>query len=97
MKRKVLPMLCLGIFLWIPAVAGAECTDIGPFTGFALDGENTVILYYVNSPVVRFDVQSCNIQPSSSIQILQGYMCDGDQVMIDGSKCVVMEIKPLGP
>ncbi len=97
MKLRILQTVFVMTILFIPALVTAECTQIGAFTRFALERENTVLLYYVNSPVVRFDVQSCEIQPWSSIQILHSYMCDGDQLVIDGLKCVIMEIQPLGP
>jgi len=35
--------------------------DIGHFSDFSLEGTNTVILYAGSMPVVRFDVQNCNV------------------------------------
>jgi hypothetical protein len=70
--------------------------DIGGFSRFSLERGNTVVLYLGASPVARFDVQSCSIQPSSRIELIQSYVCDGDEVMIDGSNCTSVEVKPLG-
>jgi hypothetical protein len=48
-------------------------------------------------PVVRFDVQNCDVRASSKIQLLKSYVCDGDEIVIDGKRCVIMEIKQIGP
>ncbi len=83
--------------LVVPSLGLAECTNIGGFSGFSLEGTNTVILYAGSLLVARFDVLGCNVQPTSRIQLIKSDVCDGDDIMIDGSKCTMMEIKPLGP
>jgi hypothetical protein len=97
MKKNLLLALCLGIVLLLPNLSSAECTSIGGFSNFSLQGNNTVVLYAGSSPVLRFDVLDCSVQPSSKIQLIKSDVCDGDEIMIDGSKCTMMEIKPLGP
>jgi hypothetical protein len=97
MKREILLPLCFGILFLLPNLSSAECTDIGYFSSFTLEGSNTVILYAASMPVVRFDVQNCDVRPSSKIQLLKTNVCDGDEIMIDGKRCVMMNIKPIGP
>jgi len=84
-------------FFLIPSLSSAECTTICAFSNFSLEGTNTVVLYAGSSPVARFDVLDCNVQPTSKIQLIKSSVCDGDEIMIDGSRCTMMEIKPLGP
>ncbi len=84
------------IFL-VPNLGSAECTAIGSFNSFALEGYNTVVLYIGTMPVIRFDLQNCEINPGSVIRVLQTNVCDGDEIEIDGVNCTMMEIKPLGP
>jgi hypothetical protein len=86
----------IAIFL-LPNLSSAECTNIGYFSSFSLETSNTVILYAASKPVLRFDVLGCTVQPSSKIQPLKSDVCDGDEIMIDGFKCTMMEIKPFGP
>jgi len=97
MKKNVFWVLCLGIFFLLPSLTSAECTTIGAFSNFPLVGTNTVVLYAGPSPVDRFDVLGCNVQPTSKIQLIKTSACDGDEIMTDGSRCTMMEIKPLGP
>ena len=97
MKKNLLLALCLGIVFLLPNASSAECTSIGGFNNFSLQGSNTVVLYAGSSPVLRFDILDCSVQPSSRIQLIKSDVCDGDEIMIDGSKCTMMEIKPLGP
>ncbi len=97
MKKNLFFALGLGIALLLPSPSSAECTSIGGFSNFSLEGTNTVVLYAGSSPVLRFDVMDCSVQPSSKIQLIKSDVCDGDEIMIDGSRCTMMEIKPLGP
>ena len=99
MKKNIFFPLCLFIFFLVPSLTSAECTSIGGFNNFSLEGtnKNTVVLYVGSRPIVRFDVQGCSVQPSSKIQLIKSDVCDGDEIMIDGSRCTMMEIKPLGP
>ena len=97
MEKNIFAILCFGIFLLIPSLSSAECMTIGAFSNFSLEGTNTVVLYAGPSPVARFDVLACYVQPTSKIQLIKSNVCDGDEIMIDGSRCTMMEIKPLGP
>ncbi len=95
--KKILFPFCLGIlFLFSPGLSSAGCVDIGGFYGFSLEGVRTVVLLSGTIPVASFDVQGCNVQPSSKIELIKSYVCDGDEVMIDGVKCTVLDIKRLG-
>lgn len=67
--RKIFFPLCLCIFFLLPGVSSAECTDIGYFNNFTLEGVNTVILYAGSAPVVRFDVQNCDVRQSPVINL----------------------------
>ncbi len=97
MKKKILLMIGLAVIFLLPNLISAECTSIGYFNGFFLEGPSTVILYAASKPVLRFDLLNCVVQPSSKIQPLKSDVCDGDEILIDGFKCTMMEIKPLGP
>jgi hypothetical protein len=95
MAKRVLIFGCLGLLgLLYPQVTPAECTDLGGFNRWSLEGVNTVVLFSGATPVGRFDVQNCQVQPSSRIELIKSYVCDGDEVMIDGERCTIMEIKP---
>jgi hypothetical protein len=97
MMKKIFLALCIGVLFLLPSLSSAECTDIGFFDSFTLVGSNRVILYAGSMPVARFDVLNCTVKPSSKIQLIRTNVCDGDEIMIDGKRCVMMEIKPLGP
>lgn len=95
MEKNILAILVLCICLFAPHLAIAECTELGSFTNWELRGDNTVVLYYGSKPTAQFDVQSCGIQPNSRIELIKTYVCDGEEILIDGYKCTIMEIKPL--
>ena len=95
MKRNILTLVCLGIFVVLPSVVLADCGDIGGFSSFSISGGNTVTLYSGNTPFVKFDTQ-CDIQPTSKLQLIRGYVCDGDEVLVDGSRCTILNIVTSG-
>ncbi len=95
MKGNTLTLVCLGIFVVLPSVVLADCGDIGGFTSFSVRGGNTVTLHSVNRPFVKFDAQ-CDIQPTSKLQLIKGYVCDGDEVLVDGSKCTILNVVTSG-
>ncbi len=95
--KNIFLVLCFGIFFLLPSLSSAGCTDIGYFTNFLLEGANTVILYAGSTPVARFDVQNCEVRPSSKIRLLKSYVCDGDEILIDDKRCVMLDIKQIGP
>jgi len=97
MKKKILFLLFSGIFFLLPNLSSADCMDMGGFSSFSLEGVNTVVLYSGSTPIARFDVQSCEVLPSSQIRLIKTDVCDGDEIMIDGSRCTIMEVKTLGP
>jgi len=95
MKKNLLILVGIGILLLLPTLVLADCDDLGGFTNFVLQGSNTVVLYAGSTPMGQFDVQSCNVTSTSSILLLKPMVCDGDEVMIDGSRCAVMNLKSL--
>ena len=97
MKKKILFMTCLVAIFLLPNLSSAECTSIGSFNSFFVEGPSTVVLYSGSKPVLRFDLLGCTVTPSSRIRVLKSDVCDGDEIMIDDFNCTMMEIKPLGP
>ena len=95
MKRNILVLVCLGIFVVLPNLVLADCGDIGGFSSFSVTGGSTVTLYSRNTPFVKFDVQ-CDINMQSRIQLIKGYVCDGDEILVDGSKCTILNIVTSG-
>jgi hypothetical protein len=91
MKKKISVLVGLSVLFLIPSLALADCCDLGGFTSYAVDANNTVILYAGNVPVAKFSVQ-CSIQSDSKVQLLKTYMCDGDELLVDGSRCMVNNV-----
>jgi hypothetical protein len=95
MKKNILILLCFGILLVLPNLVLADCADLGSFSSFSVTGGNTVTLYSMNTPFVKFDVQ-CNIESTSRLQLIKGYVCDGDEVLVDGSRCTILNVTSSG-
>jgi len=91
MKKNILILVCLGILVVLPNLVLADCADIGWFSSFSVTADNTVTLYAMNQPVVKFDVQG-GIDPTSKLQLIKSYVCDGDEVLVDGFKSTILNI-----
>ena len=94
MKKKAVLSLVLFMILFLPGLCLAECTEIGFFNRFVIEKPQRVILYLGSVPIVRFDVMDCEVKPTSNIELIKSYVCDGNEIMIDGVKCTIMEIVP---
>ena len=95
MKKNILILSCLALVLLSPNLASADCVDFANFTSFYLPGGNTVVLYAGPVPLAQFDVPDCLVLPSSKIQLLKSYMCDGDELLIDNERCVIIAVRSL--
>ena len=96
MKKNILIPLFIGILLVLPNVALADCADLGGFSSFVLSRDNTVILVAGSTSIGQFDLQDCQVQPQSRILLRNSKVCDGDQVVIDDTRCTVMNVRSSG-
>jgi hypothetical protein len=90
MKKCIFIFLCFGILVTLPNLTLADCADMAGFSSFSVTG-NTVTLYSGNTPSVKFDAQ-CDVKSTSRLQLIKGYVCDGDEVLVDGYKCTVLNV-----
>jgi len=93
MKKNILILMCLSVLLILPNLILADCVDLGGFNNFVLSRGNTVVLYAGSTPTGQFDVQNCQVQPQSRILLRNSMVCDGDEVVIDSTRCTVMDVK----
>ena len=95
MKKNILMGLCVGILLVAPNVVLAGCTDLGGFTSFSVTG-STLTLHSGTKPFVKFDVRcDVQVQPKSRLELIKSYVCDGDEVLVDGVKCTIFNVTSL--
>ena len=92
MRKNILTLLWLGVFLCLPNLAVSDCTDFGKVTSWYVQDENTIIFYNQNQPVAKIVLQDCTVNSSSNIRFLKTYMCDSDSLLIDGEECAIMSL-----
>ncbi len=91
MKKTILILVFLGILVVLPNLALADCADVGSFSSFSVTANDRVTLYWMNRPFLRFDVQG-GITPTSKLQLTKAYVCDGDDVLVDGYKSTILNV-----
>ena len=97
MKKKILILVGLSILFLLPSLGLADCCDFGGYDeSFAIEDYNTVILQSKDGRRLgRFRVQ-CSVHSTSKIGLLRSFVCDGDEVLIDGARCMVDRVKESG-
>ena len=98
--KRIRMFLCLGMLLSLAGLALADCVDFAGYDNFLLygggyGGANTVTLYAGPKPIGQFDVPYCSVIPQSRIVLQKSRVCDGNDVMINGLPCTVMNVKSL--
>ena len=81
--------------LFFPALVSADCADLGRFTNWYLERAHTVIFYGGDIPLARVEIPYCEITPLSTILLLNSYVCDSDEIMVDGVACHIITVKVL--
>jgi len=92
MGKKAVVLLSVAVALFSPSVAFADCVDLGRATSWYVQGGHSIIFYSGLMPIARVDVPYCALSPSSSIRLLNNYVCDSDRIIIDGSGCLIMSV-----
>lgn len=89
MRRNRILLAGLLFLTAVQGVASADCILGGPFDRFIVQDDKIVTLYRQSVPLARMEVD-CVVQPDSTIQLKKNYLCDGDDVIINGSICTIV-------
>ena len=92
MKNKIFILLSLSALLFSPNFAVSDCVDFGRVTNWNVQDENTIIFYSRNNPVAKIVLQDCTVNSSSDILPTKSYMCDEDNLIIDGQECAIISL-----
>jgi hypothetical protein len=92
MRRNFLMLLCLFFLLVLPNVVSADCMKVGSFDNFIVKDGSTIMLYNGSVPIVKIEVD-CTVLPTSTIRLLKEYLCDDDEILIDGSTCNIESLE----
>lgn len=85
-------LLSLAVLVSSSGIAFADCVDLGRATSWYLQGAHSVIFYYGTTPMARVDVPYCVVDPSSIIRFTKNYICDSDNIIVDGESCLIMTV-----
>ena len=45
MRKEIIILVILGVFLLLPTLVSADCVDLGKFTSWVFEGENKIIFH----------------------------------------------------
>jgi len=92
--RQVWVALGLAILLF-PAFVSADCADLERYTNWILETSHTVTFYNGKTPLARIEIPYCEITPLSSIRLLNSYVCESDEIMVDDVACRIITVRVL--
>ncbi len=92
MGKKMVMLMGLAIVLLCPGLVLSDCMDFERSTSYYVQGGHSIIFYSGLMPIGRVEVPYCALSPSSSVRLIKSYACDGDDILIDGSKCIIMTV-----
>jgi hypothetical protein len=95
MEKKILILLSFAILLFSPNLATGDCADLGSFTNWVREGEHSILFYAGETPLARVNIPNCEILPSSTIRLTKSYVCDSDNIVVDGRTCSIMTVEVL--
>ena len=92
--KKIWMILSLAILLF-PTFVSADCADLGRYTSWILETSNTIVFYAGQRPLARVEIPNCEIYPLSTIRLINSYVCDSDEIIIDGITCHIISVQIL--
>ncbi len=92
--KKMWRLVSLAVIL-LPTFVSADCTDLGRFTSWSLESSHAVLFYDGKTPLARVEIPYCEITPLSTIRLLNSYVCDSDEIMVDGIACHAISVELL--
>jgi len=95
MRKKILILVSFMLFLISANLALADCADLSNFTTWSREDNHTILFYEGNIPLARLNIPYCEILPSSTVRLTTFYVCDLDEIIIDGKTCTVMTVEVL--
>jgi hypothetical protein len=92
MKRITIHLVALFLFLCLPNLGFADCTDLGSFNRWVVQDDDSIIFYYGNVPLGIVELQDCTADSSSTINLLESSVCEGDEILVDGERCTILNL-----
>jgi len=92
--KKIWTMLSLAILLF-PAFVWSDCADLERYTSWILESSHTVLFYAGKTPLARVEIPNCEIRPLSTIRLLNSYVCESDEILVDGVACHIITVELL--
>ncbi len=92
--KKMVWWLSLAIVL-LPAFASADCAGLSRFTHWILETSHALVFYAGPKPLARLEIPNCELTQSSRVRLRTSYVCDMDEIEIDGVACHILTVEIL--
>jgi len=83
------------VMILIPTFVLADCADLERYNSWFLETSHTLVFYAGAKPLARLEIPNCEIRPLSTIHLRTSYVCEQDEIMIDGVACRIITVEIL--
>lgn len=92
--KRIYILVCVYLLMWAVAPAVySNCVGVYTANSYAIIDIHTIILYDFSNPIAILKTPWCSIFNYSDICLGRDYICEGDELIIDGKKCEIREIR----
>ena len=92
MGKVILAILTISWVMLSPHPVLSDCRDLGNYTSWYAQDQQTLVFYVQNTPLARVVLQDCSVNASSNIRLMKSYLCDSDTILVDGQECSIMTL-----
>ncbi len=91
-KRNAIFIGALFLLFCLPSLGLADCVDFATFNRFYVQDDGSIIFYYNNLPLGKVTLQDCTANSSSDIRLIKSFICQGDDILVDGKSCTLFSV-----
>jgi hypothetical protein len=92
MKRNGIFLMGLLLFFCLPSPGFADCAPLGRMDRWVVQEDGSIAFYAENTPLGTVELEDCTVNSSSVIQFLAPSVCDGDEILVNGERCMIASL-----
>ena len=92
MKRKTILLMGLILFFCLPSLGFADCAPLGRMDRWVVRENGSIIFYAGNVALGTVELQDCTVDSNSKISLPGESVCDTDEILVDGKRCLILSL-----
>ena len=85
-------LVALFLLFCLPNLGFTDCASLGRMDRWYVQDDGNIMFYGGNVLLATVELQDCTVDSSSNIRLLQPYVCDGEEIFVDGERCTLLNV-----